>query len=203
MKKLNRRHRGWRIDMPGLASVCLLAVLTGCSLICDTDDLEGVMRAYSDCEGGKYDSNTGLCWQFPISEEDMWWIEAKYFCEYLIDGERTDWRLPSIEELRALIKGCKATQTGGECGILEDGGTNGNCDGCAPLEGPGISGCYWTFEVDQYCGQQSENRSTFWSSTPDTGGQFNAVDFTTGRLTRCNNTDCKRRISCVHPADSP
>jgi len=108
------------------------------------------------------DSSSGLMWQI---EDDQWytWLEAKALCENLDLGGYSDWRLPSISELRTLIRGCSDTETGGECGVtdecLDSGCWNVPCEGCLWDEGP-ARGCYWPSELNPYyyC-------YTYWSST--------------------------------------
>jgi len=47
------------------------------------------------------------------SDDVYTWKEAKEYCK------KMDGRLPSISELRTLVKECPATQTGGECKVTD------------------------------------------------------------------------------------
>ena len=79
----------------------------------DIDDLQGVSFAgryetrMSNGEAVIIDHNTGLMWQQSGSPNKMTWHEAKRYIGRL-NNERhagyVDWRLPTIEELQALIE---------------------------------------------------------------------------------------------------
>ena len=73
-------------------------------------------------------SHGGLTWS-DASSSPMTWDKAITYCEN-IGG-----RLPTISELRTLIKNCPATETGGECGVTDEclfsnDCRNDPCDGC-------------------------------------------------------------------------
>ena len=48
------------------------------------------------------DSDTGLIWTVEDSGSDLNWSQAKSYCEGLTLGGHTDWRLATIDELKAL-----------------------------------------------------------------------------------------------------
>ena len=58
------------------------------------------------------------------SKEYMTFIEARDYCHYLTELDYTDWRMPTIDELRTLIKDCSKTETGGSCGLTDECITN-------------------------------------------------------------------------------
>ena len=119
-----------------------------------------------------------LTWENPPQAEKMTWPDAVAHCEGLALGDFTDWRLPTLKELRSLI----------EQGDLEDDismpqncGAWG-CEGgdflwgkplgttcfeehciydhsCTGGMGPGIDGCYWPLELLGVCGK-------YYSSSP-------------------------------------
>ena len=114
-----------------------------------------------DAGGTWTDPGSGLTWQNPPAESQMPWQEAMDYCEDLtLDGG--GWRLPTISELRSLIRGCAATQTGGSCGV-DDGCLSysscwsNQCSDCSYDEGPD-DGCYWPVEAEGPC-------SLYWSSS--------------------------------------
>ena len=65
----------------------------------------------------------------------MNWYDAVDYCENLYECGYSDWYLPSITELRTLIKNCSYTETYGECEVtnscLYDSCCNEVCDGCS------------------------------------------------------------------------
>lgn len=78
----------------------------------------------TDCAGGKLDPATNLCWENPPSEKERTWPDAKTYCDDLDLGGHTDWRLPDIDELISLLKGCQdgtATRelTPSRCAVTE------------------------------------------------------------------------------------
>ena len=108
----------------------------------DTDDDAGDDGADDDTA-----AFADLVWQDPPAEEKMTWNEAIEYCKYVsIDGH-DEWRLPSISELRSLIRGCEATELGGSCGVTDDCAESScwsyACHGCSSFGGPGGGGAYW------------------------------------------------------------
>jgi hypothetical protein len=125
------------------------------------------------CVGGWYDSTSGLCWEDPPDPTTRSWDDAVAYCDSLALGGREDWHLPTISELRSLIRGCPATETGGSCGVTDsctgDGcGSWGSCAGCSYLGGPGAGGSYWPPELTAH------DYGWFWSSSSYAGGAFYA-----------------------------
>jgi hypothetical protein len=127
------------------------------------DDDSGDDDTGDDDTGGDTwtDTSSGLMWQ-NASDCCYAWDAAKTYCQDLTWGGYSDWRLPSISELRSLIRGCDATETGGSCGVtdscLDSSCWNQPCSGCAYLDGSGPSGIYWPPEL-------SGEVSWYWSSS--------------------------------------
>lgn len=113
------------------------------------------------------DSITGLMWQNDTACYYEWG-EAKNYCKNLSWGGYNDWRLPSISELRSLIRGCEVTETGGACGVTDDCTNfekchNNLCYGWQFDEGePGPDGYYWP-------GELKGDGDDFWSSSKAEG----------------------------------
>ncbi len=108
------------------------------------------------------DPNTGLTWQNPPFDGVKNWANAKTYCNDLSLGGHDDWRLPSISELRSLIRGCDATETGGSCGVTDECldstcWNEDSCSECSGGEGP-ADGCYWPSELNG-------EHSWYWSSS--------------------------------------
>lgn len=113
------------------------------------------------------DYTTGLIWQGSPTGGEMEWKAAKYHCASLSLGGYSDWRLPTINELRSLIRGCPATQKGGSCGVTDSCLTsrlyskiceNDACNGCSDKGGPGSGHTYWPSDL-------SCEARYFWSSS--------------------------------------
>lgn len=121
----------------------------------------GTLRCRQDCSG--YDTNecvaadftdngdgtvtdtrTGLRWQ-KNSGGAMSFDEAVAYCQDLELAGFLDWHLPTIDELRFLIRGCPATEPAGSCAV-HDGCAfdcwSAACDGCNTGQGPGPDSCY-------------------------------------------------------------
>lgn len=122
-----------------------------------------------DCPPGKWCSD-GLCilrenvnecttidgnmWSSKSSSE-MDWDDAVSYCDNLTECGYSDWHLPTISELRTLIKNCSATETDGSCdvtdGCLSSICRNNACSGCDYDESGGHS--------------KLEDTGWFWSSS--------------------------------------
>ena len=145
---------------------------------CGDDDcggLCGTCDGGEDCQAGQCvgidadetwtDPTSGLTWQVSPTGGGMNWSEAKAHCSGLsLDGG--GWHLPTIGELRTLIRGCPATMTGGTCNV-EEGDClawscrDASCSGCVYFGGP-ANGFYWPDDVEG--GYASP--SVFWSASP-------------------------------------
>jgi len=83
---------------------------------------------------GECDTETGRCKEAcPEVEGNMWssfpyahfpvdWFEAVDYCNNLTECGYSDWRMPTIDELRTLIQNCPQTESGGKCRISEENG---------------------------------------------------------------------------------
>lgn len=97
------------------------------------------------------DSSTGLMWQNPmisILDPDYpdGWNMANSYCNSLFLGGFSGWRLPTILELRSIVRGCLETEIGGSCEIV-DGCAGEVCVPCTEcnllwLMGPGDEGLF-------------------------------------------------------------
>jgi hypothetical protein len=127
-----------------------------------------------------YEHN-GLYWS-DIAAEKMDHVSAGLYCEHL------GGRLPTINELRALIKNCSATETGGVCGVndkcLSSDCWSAACDGCSFDD----SGIYSVFDDNGW----------FWSSSVRSDDENDAwdVSFSSGRVGSSNRGDIDD-VRCV------
>lgn len=161
------------------ALVLLLAPATSCDNSGLTE--ECALHVFGTDEAPGAD----LTWQNPPAENKMTWPAAKQYCAGLSLDGHSDWRLPDIDELRSLIRGCPDTAACGVCKVntndcLDDSCRWGDdsCDGCTYFKGP-ADGCYWPNDMQGECG-------SYWSSSPvedhpEVDTAWN-VDFDTGRV---------------------
>ena len=118
------------------------------------DDEDTDTDGDEDCNDTWIDVNTNLMWQNCPDGGDCYnWYEAQNRCAEEAWAGHSDWRLPSISELRSLIRGCEATETGGYCGVTDlclDSFDcwNSACGGCSPGGGPGPDGRFWPAELE-------------------------------------------------------
>ncbi len=157
------------MNRTNLALVCLailLLFLTAVVAACIDDDDDD-----ADDNDDDNDDNDCTTWTDP-STGHMWengkeyfgaWYDAIEYCLNLSCGDYDDWRLPTIDELRSLIRGCEGTELGGSCGVSDPGCTyydcrNSDCGGCEEYEGPALDGYYLPDDLngDYY---------VYWSAT--------------------------------------
>ena len=130
------------------------------------------------CQGGECVAQTtptwtdpvsGLTWQNPPPDQVFTssWTVANQTCAALsLDGG--GWHLPTIDELRSLIRECPATELGGLCNVQEGACMQSGCmytsckTGCPLYGGPGANGCYWPAAMIGQC-------TFYWSSSSVTG----------------------------------
>lgn len=140
----------------------------------DTDGEADGDDGSSICAGGWFDPSSGLCWQDPPDSSVRTWNETMAYCAELSLGGYGpgSWRMPTISELRSLIRGCSGTVTGGTCGVVDSclsaSCWSASCSCSVPDGGPGPGGCYWDVALAGppgagWCGYS-------WSSSPYDGG---------------------------------
>ena len=116
------------------------------------------------------DSVTGLIWSTKLFDD---WKMMK--CSELSEGGFTDWRRPTISQLRTLIQNCPGTETDGECPIYDEYLNENTC-------GEKCSSC-----EERDSGKYSKFGDTeiFWSST--LCSEFYVVNFSNGAIySSCN-----------------
>ncbi|HQB09506.1 MAG TPA: DUF1566 domain-containing protein [bacterium] len=157
----------------------------------------------SECEEGKWCENNncviipaatfvdtnGLEWQAGKVETNTW-QESLDYCEALDFAGFSDWRLPNIDELKSLVKGCAKTTactvTSSCTGYTACNGGSSDCKtGCA-------NGNYLPAEV----GQQN---LMYWTSDEEAQATTNAwlVSFSTGSVSYMKKTWDNQLARCV------
>jgi hypothetical protein len=128
------------------------------------------------------DPQSDLMWQVVQTGGAMSWSAAKSHCVGLRLGGYNDWRLPTISELRSLIRGCPATKEGGSCGVTDSCLNNDcmsfakkiGCGGCSADGGPAVGGEYWPSELTgegawYYSSSSVSDRAGVWGVDFDSG----------------------------------
>ncbi|NLH47419.1 MAG: DUF1566 domain-containing protein [Myxococcales bacterium] len=114
------------------------------------------------------DYNTNLMWEKEIAENSSilyyQWEKAIGYCDSLELAGFSDWRLPTISELRSLVRGCEATMTGGACGVTDECTVtdcqNEACVGCDLLT-DADNEFFWPKELER----ESSTGNEYWSFT--------------------------------------
>lgn len=124
------------------------------------------------------DPLTGLTWQVEPSSGYVDWADAKAHCAALHLAGFDDWYLPTISELRTLLRGCPGSGSGGWCGVTDQcpdtACSNDACYECDHGDGPN-NGCFGAAELRGGC-------DYYWSATVVEGldGRAWAVGFSGG-----------------------
>ncbi len=167
----------------------------------ETDDADGTGDDTGDSasEAPDYgvfeDPTSGLTWMRTPAVEGLSQPDAVDFCDALeLDGE-DDWRLPTIDELRSLVRGCPDSELDGSCNAVDGMGTQDvtlDCSGCEKYQGPEPEeGCYWDAEINGLC-------MYYWSSSVDADVEENAwsLFFVEGAVTS-QQGDRTYQVRCV------
>ncbi len=190
-------------------SFCVLACsITVCCHTTESIDTSPLCEE----EWGWYDEVTGLCWENPGVLVTSGWEYADKYCDGLSLGDHVDWRLPTISELRSLIRDCSATMTAGACNLTDTCINSQTCwndpcwIACDDDAGTGVAGCYWEAALGDchlhdyfdilMCGDQ------FWSSSPVEGNEDSngwSVEFVGGGVFAAYKVDCMLFL-CVRSA---
>lgn len=172
----------------GMVMAIVSLTVSGCGVFVDGPWVDGPYGEWTD-------SNTGYTWLYTPPSDVMTWQDASDYCDNLTFYDHDDWHLPTISELRSLIRGCSNTQKGGSCGVtdscLSDTCWSNHCDGCSNGGGP-AEGCYWPYEMQGTC-------DFYWSSSY-TNSNENAwgVYFGTGHVDYVGKFN-KRYVRCMRP----
>jgi formylglycine-generating enzyme required for sulfatase activity len=110
------------------------------------------------------DGETGLVWQRTVVDQ-LTHPAALTYCQSNAAGlPGNGWHLPTIGELRSLVRDCDASATGGSCEVTDSCAAiscwdDTECAPCLNAGGPS-GGCYWEPDLQGDCWD-----AYFWSST--------------------------------------
>ena len=126
--------------------------------------------------GLTWSSAATLTWEAQSTQSALTWDKAVDYCNNLTEGGYSDWHLPTISELRTLIRNCPAMQSGAGCGVTDSCLSwsdcySGTCSGCESDS----SGKY----------SKLEDSSWLWSSSvpSDRDNLAVGVNFSLGNVT--------------------
>jgi len=177
-----------------------------CSADCQSWNTSKCLIDGSDPEGLFIDKQTGLIWEKERGNlnKNIYFNDAVKYCSNLELGGYSNWRLPNIDELRTLVRGCSIIETGGACQAAEgkfftDKEVYISCKNtCGKGGGSGTNGCYWDtllgenclsyWSISQASEKDDDNRASYW-----------IVDFGNGAISTAYNSDLDSftKVICV------
>lgn len=162
----------------------------------------GLLMALSGCPLSEpAGQRSELQWQDPPSPSTMSWDQAEAHCQALEQGGHSDWRLPSIDELRTLVDGCPSTMPGGACPV-GDACLSGSCSNASSVctcegQSPPARGCFHVPGYNDACGCFKSGSAV--SGGPD-GDYHWELCFDRGYVTNSPATT-PMRVRCVRGED--
>lgn len=164
---------------------------------CENSVCHGVIGSFQvPCNATVIDPVSGLTWELGTNLS-VSFATATTYCNDLVLGGNSDWRLPNINELRTLIAGCPATVTGGSCPINASCSSSAciteACNGCPSGQGPNSSGLYLA------SGLETTLDTHYWSSTtlPLAENPAFVVEFNTGKIGTAVTSVTWKAVRCV------
>lgn len=154
-------------------------------------DAEAKLKAAKKAQTGGGTKISSLYWS-KRSRDKMNWNAAVKYCQNLNEGGYSDWRLPTISELRTTIKNCSDSQSGGSCRVSD------NCLG---------SNC-WSYDCrceyrenngGYYSKLGDDDKVWLWSSSVLSDGPSYRwyVDFVSGYVGYIYYVDFNLYVRCV------
>lgn len=125
----------------------------------------------------------------------MNWNDAVNYCNNLVEGGYTDWRLPNIDELRTTIKNCPGrTETNGKCKVSE----KNKCLSEDCWNPAGSCFCNAMIYINNHDIFDEHVSGIFWSSSISSDDPLVAwaVNFEDANVAR-GNMDSKFYVRCV------
>jgi len=143
------------------------------------------------------DPTTGLSWQNPPDDVARTWADAVAYCQGLaLRGG--GWRLPKIQELRSVIKGCPNTALGGACQATDPTCTTracmAGCDQCDTTIINNVIVCLWAPGLAGSC-SGAHWSSTDYADSIDPGAWY--VDYGHGAFVHGYLRSQRLHVRCV------
>ena len=113
-----------------------------------------ISSTLTDVSGVVLQKTKKLLWERGCSRATLVWEKAKKRCDELVLAGKSNWRLPTIVELRSLIRGCNGEDLCGNLSVPID------CEYCDEGKGPAEKGWYMQKGV-----WKNPEYPWFWSST--------------------------------------
>jgi hypothetical protein len=156
---------------------------------------------HCDVMGGVcVDPAAHLAWEHAPPATPLAWSAAKARCEGLALAGG-GWRLPKIQELRSLIRGCANTEIGGACGATDPTCTYracmAGCDQCPSTIVNGVRPCFWPPELGGSC-DAAHWSGTAYQDSVDPGAWY--VDFGNGAFVHGWLASQPLLVRCVRDA---
>ena len=194
--------------------ISLFSLLSVLFASCDPlpDYTDEIKDAYKHANHGQIIG--GLMWS-AVSNGKIEWQNAAPYCRNLDELDHSDWRLPTVDELRILIENCQYTETGGSCGLTEEcvqqwtseNDLNKYRDICG---GNHLASCYsddsyyyYYYDDDHYrCRSSSklEDNVILWSSTDTAGSYALWINFCSADIV-VGSQSHEHYVRCVRKAD--
>lgn len=141
-----------------------------------------------------------LEWEHAPPATPLAWNAAKARCAGLALAGG-GWRLPKIQELRGLIRGCANTALGGACGATDPTCTYracmAGCDQCPSTIVNGMRTCFWPPELGGSC-DAAHWSGTDYQDSVDPGAWY--VDFGNGAFVHGWLQSSPLLVRCVRDA---
>ena len=137
-----------------------------------------------------HDAASDLTWERDSGDTGRAWQDSIDFCDGLDLAGVDDWRIPTISELRTIVRDCPGTESDGDCGVTDEcAGYTCHDDACDACK----SGfCHWDTALLGECDV------SHWSGTgvsdSDTTAWF--VGFYNGGLVN-DQKDHESYVRCV------
>ena len=137
----------------GFTCDCVLG-MTGNGVTCSVDPEASLWQ----------DAATGLVWQKDRAPDPLTFDDAAQYCATLDVDDVVGWRLPTIDELRSIVRNCPETMPGGACRVTDTcANSSSSCwtEDCNPDCGLGSCGSFRAPALEGSCLVSI----LYWSST--------------------------------------